>query len=144
MLEDCVLTILQLNWNQGFGDKRTKLNICHRMLTSSTHLQMKNVRTKRAKLQFFYCQICKFLGGFRCRRRRGCLRVSLTSFKLHPTTSNKSQHHGTTHNLVCKRSQQVGPNNVASCWPTMLRAFALPFKLPSVCKATRFKSVFFS
>ena len=26
--------------------------------------------------------------------------------------------------MVCKRSQQVGPNNVASCWPTMLRGFA--------------------
>ena len=26
--------------------------------------------------------------------------------------------------MVCKRSQHVGPNNVASCWPTMLRVFA--------------------
>ena len=26
--------------------------------------------------------------------------------------------------MVFKRSQHVGPNNVASCWPTMLRAFA--------------------
>ena len=24
----------------------------------------------------------------------------------------------------CNRSQHVGPNNVVSCWPTMLRAFA--------------------
>ena len=53
-----------------------------------------------------------------------CWLWSLTSFKLHPTTSNKSQQHATTHNMVCKRSQHVGPNNVASCWPTMLRAFA--------------------
>ena len=51
----------------------------------------------------------------------------MTSFKLHPTTSNKSQRHATTHNMVCKRSQHVGPNNVASCWPTMLRAFARAF-----------------
>ena len=42
-------------------------------------------------------------------------------------TSNKSQQHATTHNMVCKRSQHVGPNNVASCWPTMLRAFARAF-----------------
>ena len=43
---------------------------------------------------------------------------------LYPTTSPKSQKHATTHSMVCKRSQYVGPNNVASCWPTMLRAFA--------------------
>ena len=30
--------------------------------------------------------------------------------------------------MVCKRSQHVGPNNAASCWPTMLRAFARAFK----------------
>ena len=30
--------------------------------------------------------------------------------------------------MVCKPSQHVGPNNVASCWPTMLRAFARAFK----------------
>ena len=53
---------------------------------------------------------------------------SFTSFKLHPTTSNKSQQHATTHNMVCKRSQHVGPNNVASCWPTMLRAFSWAFR----------------
>ena len=52
---------------------------------------------------------------------------SLTTFKLHPTSCNKSQQHATTHNMVCKRSQHVGPNNVASCWPTMLRAFARAF-----------------
>ena len=51
----------------------------------------------------------------------------MTSFKLHPTTSNKSQQHATTHNMVCKRSQHVGPNNVASCWPTMMQAFARAF-----------------
>ena len=39
MLEKCVLTILELNWNQRLGHKRTKLNICHHMLTSSTQLQ---------------------------------------------------------------------------------------------------------
>ena len=38
-LAKCVLTILQLNWNQRFRDKGTKLNICHHMLTSSTQLQ---------------------------------------------------------------------------------------------------------
>ena len=70
-LAKCVLTILELNWNQRFRGKRTKLNICHHMLTSSTQLQnrsshvvertrrsarcprMKNARAKRAKLLFF-------------------------------------------------------------------------------------------
>ena len=58
-------------WNQRFGGKKTKLNIFHHMLTSSTQLQnmsihvvertrmsakctqMKSVREKRAKLLFF-------------------------------------------------------------------------------------------
>ena len=80
MLEKCVLTILELNWNQRLGHTKTKLNICHNMLTSSTQLQkrsfhvaertrtssncqqMKNVRAKRAKILFFCCQICKFVG----------------------------------------------------------------------------------
>ena len=38
MLEKCVLTVLELNWNQRLRDKKTKLNICHHMLTSSTQL----------------------------------------------------------------------------------------------------------
>ena len=71
LLEKCVLTILKLNWNQRLGHKKTKLNVCHHMLTSSTQLQnwsfhviertrtstkcqkMKNARAKRAKIQFF-------------------------------------------------------------------------------------------
>ena len=79
MLEKCVLTVLELNWNQRLGHKKTKLNICHHMLVLSTQLQnrsfdvvertrtspkcqkMKNARAKRAKMLFFYCQICKFV-----------------------------------------------------------------------------------
>ena len=90
MLEKCVLTILQLNWNQRLGHKKTKLNICHHMLTSSTHLQnrsfhvlertrtsskcqkMKSARAKRAKILFFIVKYAN-LSGFCCRRRRGCL-----------------------------------------------------------------------
>ena len=43
MLAKCVLTILELSWNQHFGEKKTKLNIFHRMLTSST--QLNNYKT---------------------------------------------------------------------------------------------------
>ena len=53
-------------------------------------------------------------------------------FETGQTSSNKSQQHATTHNMVCKRSQHVGPNNVESCWPTMLRAFARAFRQRSV------------
>ena len=71
ILAKCVLTILELNENQRFRDKKTKLNICHHMLTSSTQLQntsfhvvertrtsakslkMKNSRAKHAKQLFF-------------------------------------------------------------------------------------------
>ena len=70
-LGKCVQTILELNWNQCFRGKETKLNICHHMLTSSGQLQnrsfhvversrtsakcpkMKNARAKRAKVLFF-------------------------------------------------------------------------------------------
>ena len=90
MVEKCVLTLLELNWNQRLGHRRTKLNICHHMLTSSTQLQnrsfhvvertttsskcrkMKNARAKRAKLLFFIVKYAN-LWGFCCHRRRGCL-----------------------------------------------------------------------
>ena len=70
MLEKFVLTILELNWNQLLEHERTKLNICHHMLTLSTQLQnrsfhvvermrtssnvqkMKNACVKRAKYRF--------------------------------------------------------------------------------------------
>ena len=76
MLEKCVLTVLELNWNKRLGHKKTKLNICHHMLTSSIQLQnrsfhvvertrtstkcqkMKIARAKRAKILFFIMQIC--------------------------------------------------------------------------------------
>ena len=80
MFEKCVLTTLELNWNQCLGHKKTKLNICHHMLTSSTQLQnmsfhvvertrtskkcqkMKNARAKRAKILFFIVKYAKFVG----------------------------------------------------------------------------------
>ena len=83
MLAKCVLTFLELNWNQRCRGKNTKLNICHHLLTSSTQLQnrsfhvveimrtsaeypkMKNTRAKRAKLLFVIVhinmQICDVL-----------------------------------------------------------------------------------
>ena len=90
MIEKCVLTILELNWNQRLGHKKTTLNICHHMFSSSTHLQnrsfhvvertrtsskcqkMKNARAKRAKILFFIVKYAD-LWGFCCRRRLGCL-----------------------------------------------------------------------
>ena len=79
MLEKCVLTILELTWNQRLGHK-TKLNICHHMLTSSTQLQnksfhviertrtsskcqkLKKCTCKACKNTVFHRQICKFVG----------------------------------------------------------------------------------
>ena len=50
-----------------------------------------------------------------------CVRLhgpkSLTGFKLCATSVNIVV-------VPCKRMQHVGPNNVACCWPTMLRSFA--------------------
>ena len=73
-----VLTIRELNWNQCFTDKKTKLNIYHHMVTLSTELQNRSFhvaeRTRTsAKCQkwkmhvqsvqnfVFYYQICKFV-----------------------------------------------------------------------------------
>ena len=104
MLEKCVLTVLELNWNKRLGHKKTKLNICHHMLTSSTQLQnrsfhvvertrtsskcqkMKYARAKRAKILFFIVKYAN-LWGFCCRRRRGCLssllKIDCRNAKLH-------------------------------------------------------------
>ena len=97
MLEKCVLTVLELNWNKRLGNKKTKLNICHHMLTSSTQLQnrsfhvvertrtsskcqkMKYARAKCAKILFFIVKYAN-LWGFCCRRRRGCLSSLLRTF----------------------------------------------------------------
>ena len=99
MLENCLLTVLELIWNQRLGHKETKLKICHHMLTSSTQLQnrsfhvvertktstkcqkMKNARAKRAKILFF---IVKYANswGFCCRRRRGCLSSLMYQLEL--------------------------------------------------------------
>ena len=94
MLEKCVLTVLELNWNQRLGHKKTKLNICHHMLTSSTQLQnrsfhvvertrtsskcqkMKNARAKRAKILFSIVKYANFW-GFCCRRRRGLIKLPI-------------------------------------------------------------------
>ena len=84
MLEKCALrlTILELNWNQRLGNKKTKLKICHHIPTSPTQLQnrsfhvVERTRTsskcqmskherctcKACKNTVFYCQICKFVG----------------------------------------------------------------------------------
>ena len=98
MLEKCVLTILELNWNQRLGQKKTKLNICHHMLTSSTQLQnrsfhveertrtstkcqkMKNTRAKRAKILFSIVKYANLWGPC-CRRRRGCLSSLMSRFE---------------------------------------------------------------
>ena len=79
MPAECILTILELNWNQRFRGKEIKLNICHHMLTSSKQLQIsrrgkhENVcemsknekRTcKACKTIVFHCQICKFMTLF--------------------------------------------------------------------------------
>ena len=98
MLEKCVITVLELNWNKRVGHKKTKLNICHHMLTSSTQLQnrafhvvertrtstkcqkMKNARAKRAKILFFIVKYAN-LWGFYCRRRRGCLSSLMSRFE---------------------------------------------------------------
>ena len=107
MFEKCVLTILELNWNQRLGHKKTKLNMCHRMLTSSRQLQnrsfhvvertrtsskcqkMKNARAKHAKILFFIVKYSN-LSGFCCRRRRGCFSSLMKCPLLQPPKRSQS------------------------------------------------------
>ena len=106
MLEKCVLTILELNWNQHLRHKRTKFNICHHMLASSKQLQnrsfhveertrtsskcqkMKNACAKCAKILFFIAKYAN-LWGFCCCRCRGCL-SALMSFNIITPCNNSS------------------------------------------------------
>ena len=73
-----ILNIPELSWSQRLRDKKTKLNICHSMPTSSTQLQNKSffvgkkiklARAKRARLLFF-----KYANFWRscCRGRPAC------------------------------------------------------------------------
>ena len=48
------------------------------------------------------------------------------------TASNETQQVPTSTNIAvvpCKRTRQVGRNNVACCWPTILRPFAWALRL---------------
>ena len=64
---------------------------------------------------------CVLLGVF---DQQCCVRLhspkSLTGFKLYVTSANIVV-------FPCQRTQHVGSNNVACCWPTMLRPFAWAF-----------------
>ena len=51
--------------------------------------------------------------------------------------SNYTQQVPTSANIVvvpCKRTQHVGPNNVACCWPTMLHPFEWTFTEKTVAR----------
>ena len=79
MLEKCVLTILEFNWNQRLGHKETKLNIfdhvvhttarqviSRRRKNDNVFEKSKNEKCtcKACKYTVFHCQICKFVGFF--------------------------------------------------------------------------------
>ena len=134
MLEKCVLTILELNWNPHLGHKKIKLNICHHMLASSRQLQnwsfhvvertrtstkcqkMKNARAKRARMLFFFVKYAN-LWGFCCRRRRGCLSSLLflqarPKIKLTLTFSMGS----TCHSLIIIRPPSDNSSGLLNFW----------------------------
>ena len=72
-----------------------------------------------------------------CWAQQCCVRLhgpkSLTGFKLYATSANIFV-------VPCKRTQRVGSNSVASCWPTMLRPFAWALRRvrPQSKKSTNF------
>ena len=108
MLKKCVLTILELNWNQRLGHKKTKLNICHHN-AHVVHTTAKQIISRRRKNENVFkmskdekctCKACKNtvfifkyanLWGFCCRRRRGCL-SSLFSNGYASETTRENRH----------------------------------------------------
>ena len=54
MLEKCVLTVLELNWNKRLGHKKTKLNICHHNYADIVHTTGKQVISRRRKNENVY------------------------------------------------------------------------------------------
>ena len=95
-------------------------NTCQRCWRKVVILALKAHANGRNKSQ--HC--CLLLGFF---GQQCCVRLhrpkSLTGFKLYATSANIVV-------VPCKRTQNVGPNNVVCCWPTMLRPFlSLAFPL---------------
>ena len=65
----------------------------------------------------------------------GDVLVVVVSLDLKPRANGRNivgQQLPTTCKRVCKRTKHVTSSNVESCWPTMLRPFALNFKLPNL------------
>ena len=143
MLEKCVLTILELNWNQRLGHKKTRLNIYHHMLTSSTQLQnssfhvvertrtslkcqkMKNARVKRAEILLFIVEYAN-LWGFCCRRPRGCLSsLSFTSF-IHECI----QRHFVFHRVILLNCDAAKCFGYSKLW---LNVFAKSWLIKPLC-----------
>jgi hypothetical protein len=57
-------------------------------------------------------------------------------FEQNQTWSNIIQHNATISNMVFKRTQHVGHNNVGWCWYNMLHPFKQAFKLSGVIFTT--------
>ena len=60
--------------------------------------------------------------------QKKCWELLTEKFDRIQTLRNNMQQHPTTCNRVCKLTQHVTSNNVASCWPTMLRLFSRGLK----------------
>ena len=58
-----------------------------------------------------------------------CWELLAEKFDRFQTLRNNTQQHPTTCNRVCKRTKHVTPNNVESCWSTMLRPFARSLRI---------------
>ena len=81
MLEKCVLTVLELNWDKRLGHKKTKIIEHLSSYVDVVHTSAKQVISRRRKNEnvfkmskeeictckayknaVFHCQICKFVG----------------------------------------------------------------------------------
>ena len=59
--------------------------------------------------------------------QKKCWELLAKKFDQFETLRNNSLQHATTCNRVCKRMQQVTPNNDGRCWPTVMGLFARGF-----------------
>ena len=123
---------------------KTKLNICHHMLTSSTQLQnwsfhvvertrtstkcqkLKYARAKRAKILFFIVKYAN-LWGFCCLRRRGCLSSLLAGEgKVSPWFNSLFAQ-------LCQLISAFGWNCKVHCLPQTWKTLPSHTSISSVC-----------
>ena len=106
----------------------------HPVATCCDMLGIENRTSAHARVQHCYTNLAK--------RLQHHATSTNVAWKIWPI-SNLSQQHPTCRNRVAKRTQDVSPNNVVTCWVEMLRSFGRGLKAlhPSSTNKVRRKTI---